>query len=146
MFQAFGFLNSARRPTIVRPIRHLIVVRVLRPFLAFRVLRNECLLDESVKPIHVDIREDWADRPTLWRSAQCGAVAPFFEVSGLEDVLDQPEEAVIGNALAKDVQQDRMIDIAKASFDVTLDEPLGAVPHPLDTLQGGVAPGPGRKP
>src|SRR5436305_5324237 len=124
------------------PARGLIIDGVLRSSLTFRVLRNERLLNKSVQPIYVDIREDWANCPTLWRSAQGGAVVPFFEVSGLEDVLYQPEEAVIGDALAEDAQQDRMIDIVETSFDVTLDEPFGPVPHPLDTLQRGVAPAP----
>src|SRR5262249_49759853 len=95
-----------------------------------------------VQPIHVDIREDWANRPALGRPAQGRAVSPVLEVSGPEEVLYQPEEAVIGDAFAKDVQQDLVIDIVETSFDVTLDEPLGPVPHPLDTLQGGVAPAP----
>src|SRR5207244_5210724 len=73
-------------------------------------------------------------------STQGGAVAPFFEISGLEEVLYQPKEAVIDDVLTEDVQQDRVIDIIKTSFDVTLDEPFGPVPHPFDTLQGGVAP------
>src|SRR5262249_20511250 len=99
--QAFGLVNPSDQPAVMRPARGLIIDGILRPSLALRVLRDERLLDEPVQPIHVDIREDWANRPALGRPAQGRAVSPVLEVSGPEEVLYQPEEAVIGDAFAK---------------------------------------------
>src|SRR4051794_9364401 len=97
-------LNPAEDPLIFR-----IAPLPLPP----RVLGDERPLDELVQPVEVDIREQWAGDPPLRRTAQGGSIVPLFEVSGLEQVLDQDQEAVVAELLAKDRQQDRMIDIVK---------------------------------
>ena len=91
-----------------------------------------------VESVQVDVGEQGADDPALRRAAQRGLVVPLLEVSGLEHVLDEPEEAVVVDLLAEDRQQDRVVDVVKASFDVTLDEPLRALPVLGDVLQRGV--------
>jgi site-specific DNA recombinase len=63
------------------------------------------------------------DDPTLRCPAEGGVVVPLFEVSRLEQVPHQVQEAVIVDLLAEDRQQSRMIDVVEASFDITLDEP-----------------------
>ncbi len=67
-----------------------------------------------------------------------GRYVPLLEVSRPEHVLDEPEEAVVVDLLAEDRQQDLVVDVVETSFDITLDEPLRALPVLGDVLQRGV--------
>src|SRR5512135_1844644 len=78
-----------------------------------RVVRDERLLDVLVEPVEVDVREQRAGDSALWRATERGPMFPLFEVSGLEHVLDESDEAVVEDFLADDRQQDLMIDVVK---------------------------------
>src|SRR3712207_2979295 len=104
------------------------------------VLREEHLLEELVQAIKVDVREDRAGDPALRRTTEGLAVLPALKITGLEPVLDQPQEAVVMDLLAEDRQQGRMAQAVEAFRDVPLDEPGRGAPPTLDRRQGGVAP------
>jgi hypothetical protein len=107
--------------------------------IASRGLGDECLFDELIEPVKVDIGEDRADDSTLRRAAEGGSVVPFFEVSRLEQILDQDQESVVVDLLSEDRHHDRMINIVETSFDITLDEPGCTCPAYEDVTQGCVA-------
>jgi site-specific DNA recombinase len=79
------------------------------------------------------------DDPALRRAAEGGVVGPLFEVSGLQQVLDQDQEASIFKFLAEDRHQDRVVDVVEAPLDVALDEPFRADPGVEDVFQRRVA-------
>lgn len=54
-------------------------------------------------------------------------------------VLDQDQKAVVVEPLAEDRQQDRVVDVIEASFDISFDEPFRTLPTIVDGLQGGPA-------
>src|SRR5262249_60118429 len=92
------------------------------------VFRDERPFDELVQPIEVDVGKDGADNPALRRAAEGGVPLPVLHVSGLEQSVNQPEEAVIVDLLAEDRQQDVSVDVVEAPLDVALDEPLRTGP------------------
>jgi len=98
-----------------------------------------------VESVEVDIGEQGADDPALRRAAQRGLESPILAISGLEHVLDQAKEAVVADLLAEDRQQDPVVDVVEAPFDISLDEPLRALPGPGDVLQCGVTSQAGSK-
>ena len=65
-------------------------------------------------------------------------VAPRLQISGLEQMGDQPQKALIVEALAEDRQQDRGVQAVEALRDSALDEPFHPVPATGDLAQGGV--------
>ena len=67
-------------------------------------------------------------------------MVPLFQVSSLEQSVDQPEEPVVVNLLGKNPMHDRMVEPVKTLGDVSLDEPHCACPAALDFLQRGVTP------
>jgi hypothetical protein len=67
----------------------------------------------------------------------------LLQVTCLEHVLDQPQEAVVVDLVAEDRQQDVVVYIVETTFDITLDGPLRALPVPGDVLQCGVTAQPG---
>jgi hypothetical protein len=87
------FLDSGNEP---------VIVLASPPDLSTGIPRDEGRFDESIKPSHIDIREQWADDSALWCPAQRRSVVPFFEVSGFEQVLNQDQEAVVVDLLAED--------------------------------------------
>jgi hypothetical protein len=110
------------------------VILVPPSYVSFGVLWNEGLFNEFIESVQVDIREEWADNPALRCPAQRGSVAPFFEISSLEQFLDQDQESVISDLLAEDRQQDGVVNIVETSLDITLDEPSRTRPGMEDVL------------
>src|SRR6266436_2036270 len=68
------------------------VAFILVSDLATCVCREELLFDRLVQSIWVDIAEYWADHPTLRATAQRLVIGPFFEVSGLDHVLNESQK------------------------------------------------------
>jgi hypothetical protein len=66
--------------------------------------------------------------PTLRCPAEIGSIFPFFEVTGLDQVVNQVEEAAIVDFLSEDRHQDSMVNVVETTFDVTLDEPFHSGP------------------
>ena len=81
----------------VRPIRFTLVSHV--------VDGQEGLLDVLVHPVQVDIGEQGTENASLRRSTQRCVVAPFLQIPGLEQSIDQPQEAVVANVLGEDGTQ-----------------------------------------
>jgi site-specific DNA recombinase len=77
--------------------------------------------------------------PTLRRAAERAVELPFFQVSGLEEMFDQPEKALVEDLFPQDRQHDRMVKPVKTLRDIPFDEPHGALPF-LDLCQGGMTP------
>src|SRR6185503_19660891 len=96
---------------------------------------QEFRFDKLVEPVQVDIGEDWATNSALRRAAERREVAPFLQISGLKQSVDQPEEPVVVNLLGKNPMHDRMVEPVKTLGDVSLDEPYCAGPAALDFLQ-----------
>jgi hypothetical protein len=65
-------------------------------------------------------------------------VTPLLQLSGLEQIGDQPQKALIVEALAEDCQQDRMVQAVEALRDVALDEPFYPFLATGELSQGGV--------
>jgi hypothetical protein len=59
------------------------------------MFRDERPFDILVEPVQVDVCEQRTDDPALRCAAERGSVVPVFEVSSLEQVLNQDQEAVI---------------------------------------------------
>lgn len=58
----------------------------------------------------------------------------------MEQSTNQPQEAVVVDLLGQERHQERMIDVVVGTLDVTLNEPGGPVPSPVDRVEGGVTP------
>jgi hypothetical protein len=59
----------------------------------------------------------------------------LLHVDSLEQVLNQGQETVVVDFLAKNRHHDRSVDVVEASFDVTLDQPDRPVPGAEDVTQ-----------
>src|SRR5205807_2448360 len=88
--------------------------------------------------IHIDIREQWTNDPTLRCTAQGGSIAPLFEVSGLEQAFNQGDETAIMDLRSEYRCKDLVIDVIKTSFDVSFDEPFRTRPCEMYITKGGV--------
>jgi hypothetical protein len=56
-------------------------------------------------------------------------VAPFLQISGLEQSIDQPQEAVVSNVLGEEGTQHCVIQPIETLGDVSLDEPCCPSPR-----------------
>src|SRR5712691_6083198 len=101
------------------------------------------VLHHPVEPLHVDVGEHRASYPPWGATAQGWVVGPGCAVSRLQGSCAPPQEAVVVEVLSKDVPQDGMVALLKASCDVSFAAPLGACPGLADLVQGRVA-SPGR--
>ncbi len=54
------------------------------PLGASGILREKGIGHKSIQPIQVDVGEDRADNPALWRAAERRAVLPLRQIPGLE--------------------------------------------------------------
>src|SRR5262249_1371894 len=79
-----------------------------------------------------------AENAPLWGSTLGGMVLPLLQIACFEQVLYQSQKAVIGDTLAQDRQQARMVNVVEAAFDVSLDKPLGSRPVLGYLREGGV--------
>src|SRR5262249_21609653 len=70
--------------------------------LTFRVDRADHLFDVPIELVQVDIREQGAGNPALWRATEGGMIDPLLHVSCLEHVLDQLQEAVVVDLVPED--------------------------------------------
>ena len=105
-----------------------VVRQIVFPAFALSVFRDERLFDVFIEFVKVDIGQNRANDSPLRCSARGGSEAPFFEISGLEQVLDQVQETVIVDFLSEYRYQDLMIDVIEKPFDISFDEPFRTVP------------------
>ena len=84
--------------------------------------------------------------PPCGTAAERGVIVPILQVSGLEQVGQQPQEAVVVEFLAQDRQQDRVVQTVETLVDIALDEPLDPSPVLGDLPQGGVTTSTGAEP
>ena len=103
-------------------------------------------LDELIQPVEVDVGKDWADHTALRGAAQRRVIFPVLQVTCVEQVGEQPQEALIVEFLAQDRQQDRVVDAVETLRYVSLDEPLDPSPVLGDLSEGGVATSIGTEP
>ena len=82
--------------------------------LSFGVGWNERLFDKCVEMTQVDIRQDWPDNGALWGTAECAVPFPLFEISRLEQLTDESEEASIVDVFCQGLKQDGMIQTLEA--------------------------------
>src|SRR5579871_1724771 len=99
------------------------------------VSRKQGPFDKHVQLVQVDIRKDGADHSALRRTAQSGVIPPFFQIACFEQILYQTQEAVVGDMLAQNRQQDRMVNVVETAANISLDKPLRPGPVPLDFHQ-----------
>jgi hypothetical protein len=71
---------------------------------------------------------------------------PFFEISCLEHVSDESQKSLILNAFMQDIQEHVMRQAPKTVRDITLDEPMDALPSMDNVAQGCMTPSPWAKP
>ena len=93
---------------------------------------NEGLFDKFVQLIKIDIAEYWRDNAPLRGSTQRWAVAALFTISRLEQVFDESEETIVFDFLSKNLHEHVMIDMIKTSSNISFNEPLGALPGPIN--------------
>ena len=105
------------------------------PSFSSGIFWKERLLDPLVQSVQVDVGEQGANDATLGRAAQGGVIVPLGQITCLEQVGYQPQEAVIGDLLLEDRQQHRMVDVVETSLDVPFDEPPHPAPGALDRGQ-----------
>ena len=67
-------------------------------------------------------------------------IGPLFEISGLEEVLDQAQKPVIVEAFPEDSEEELGVDCIEAARDIALDEPSCPIPRVFDRVEGGMAP------
>src|SRR5262249_48023482 len=84
------------------PVADLAVFRLPPPENSLGVLWDEYPFDELIELVQVDIREQRTGDPALRCPAERGSEIPLFEVSGLEQVLNQRQEAAVVDLLAED--------------------------------------------
>ena len=104
---------------------------------------EERRLDELVQPVEVDVRQEGLTTPPLRRAAQRRVEPPVLQISGLEQVLDQPQEAVVVDLLAQDRQQDLMVQTVEACAMSPSMNQARALPRRGRLAQRGVAPAAG---
>src|SRR5262249_15773771 len=103
-------------------------------------------LDELIQPVEVDVGEDRAGHAALRGTAQRRVIFPIFQVTCIEQVGHQPQEALIVESLAQDRQQHRMVDAVETLRYVSFDEPLDPSPGSGDLSEGGVTTAMGTEP
>ena len=76
------------------------------------------------------------DNPSLRCSAEGTIIFPFFQISCLQETFDQVQESAIVDRFSEYRQQDPVVDVVEASFDVSLDEPFRTCPYVMDFGKG----------
>src|SRR3954451_20891397 len=99
---------------------------------------DQLCLDELIQLVEVDVGKDWANHTALWRSAQRRVIFPILQITCIEQVGEQPQEALIAEFLVQDRQQHRMVDAVEALRYVSLDKPLDSSPALGDLSEGGM--------
>jgi hypothetical protein len=89
-----------------------------------RALWDEYIGDVFIQLVEVDVCEGRAYHAPLRCPAEGGVVFPCFAITRLAQSFDQPQEAVVVDALPEDIHQYGVIDVIETPFDVALDEPL----------------------
>src|SRR3954449_1839682 len=107
---------------------------------------NQHRLDELIQLVEVDVGEDWAYHAALRGAAQRRVIFPILQVTCVEQVGEQPQEASVVEFLAQDREQHRVVDAVETLRYVTLDEPLDPSPVLGDLSEGGVATSMGTEP
>jgi site-specific DNA recombinase len=79
------------------------------------------------------------DHSTLRRAAVGLVVFPILQISSLEELLDKGHESSVVDVSVDDLQQHPVMNVVKASTDISFDKPYGSFPSPLDFSQGRVA-------
>lgn len=74
------------------------------------LLWNEDVFDILVQFVQDEIRKYGAKYPTLWNSTMSLVIAPVFQVSCSQEVIDETDKTVVVDLLAKDLEQKAMID------------------------------------
>jgi recombinase-like zinc beta ribbon protein/recombinase len=93
---------------------------------------------EGDHPEHCPLR--WGrDNAALRGAAECCVPFPVLQVSGLQHVLHQPEEAVVVNLLRQNREHDFVVKRPETVGDVTFDEPGCPGPRFRDLGQCGMA-------
>ena len=123
-----GFIPSPALPQSSCLLRQYPVARMGLAAPALVMSGEELCFHEPIELVQVDIRENGGRDAALWRAAQGRLVPPVFEISRLKEALEQVQEAVIVDLLTDDSQQDAVVDVVEAPFDVSLDEPLRSRP------------------
>src|SRR3954453_2938214 len=100
---------------------------------------NQHRLDELIQLVEVDVGEDWADHAALRGTAQRRVIFPILQVTCIEQVGEQPQEALIVEFLVRDRQQHRVVDAVETLRYVPLDEPLNPSPVLGVSSGGGLA-------
>jgi hypothetical protein len=62
------------------------------------------VLDKLVQPVKVDIGENGAHHAALRRAAERAVELPLFQISGLEEMLDQPKKTLVKDLLPQNRQ------------------------------------------
>src|SRR5438132_7420645 len=114
------------------------VGRVVLSFATLGVVWDEMGFDEVVELVQVDSAEDRRKNASLGCTTQRCVVAPFLQISRLEQVFDEAQETLIVDFLGQSLQEDGMIQLVETGFDVSLYEPVRAFPRLLDLAQSGV--------
>jgi hypothetical protein len=78
------------------------VGRVPSPSGSTGVLRDQDLFDVLVQPVEVDVGQDRTGDASLRRAAEGPSVFPVLQVPRLQEVRDQPQEAVVVDAFTQD--------------------------------------------
>src|SRR5207247_2437520 len=112
-------------------LQRLVVRVVLASFTAV-VRWQELSTDELVQPVQIDVREDGAHDSSLRRTAQSGVILPIFEIACPEQVLNKPQKTAIVELFAEHRQQDLVVNVVEAPFDVALNEPHRTCPLSVD--------------
>src|SRR5262249_41039667 len=121
--QALGLFESPSHPFVPGGLQERHVRRIWPPTVPAIVCWEEDLLDELTQPIQIDMTEERAHHPALRRSAQRGVEAPVLQISRLEQVGEEPEDAVIMETLAANRQHDLVIQAIEAVRDIPFNKP-----------------------
>ena len=89
---------------------------------------EEGLVDNRIEFAQVDAPKEGAPHRPVRAPAERGVVAPVFVVSRPQQVLDQPQEAVVVASVTQYRQSDRRVQTVATSGDVARDKPLRSHP------------------
>src|SRR6266496_3192292 len=103
------------------------------------VFGDENCLGELVQPVEVNTGKDRGNHTALRAAAEGRVPFPVLQVTGLEHLLNEPEEPVVVDILRQDGEHDRMVKAAETIGDVSLDKPGCPGPVCCHFAQRGVA-------
>jgi hypothetical protein len=82
------------------------------------------LFDVPIESVEYYVGKNRAHHTTLRYAAIGGIELPFLQVAGSEKSAHEADEAMIMEALAQDIEQNRGIDFVETGANVSLNEPL----------------------